>query len=195
MNKNVIRIMTIAGFIALTQGCSLKPQYLHLDPAVNAATANAPAGSGTIALSVEDSRSTTKLGEVGDPDRKMVDVSLEEDFRPVLYAKIADALTQRGFKVVPAGEDADRTLIVNVRRLELSSRKQPLTFDTELRAEVSAESRHGEDSYDKLFYVRTHKETAGPPYLKDSNALVNSAVSQSLEDLLSDEKLLEFLAR
>lgn len=195
MNKNLIRIMTIAGLFALAQGCSLKPQFLHLDPAISTTTASTATGSGTIALSVEDSRSTTKLGEVGDPDRKMVDVSLEEDFRPMLYAKISDALTQRGFKIVPAGEDADRTLIVNVRRLELSSRKQPLTFDTELRAEVSAEARHGEDSYDKLFYVRTHKETAGPPYLKDSNGLVNSAVSQALDDLISDDKLQEFLVR
>jgi hypothetical protein len=126
----------------------------------------------------------------------MVEVSLTEDFKPQLFEEVRDALTEMGFNVVPAGgEESDRTLQIDVRRLELTSVKQPFVFDTELRAELGAVATNGGDTYDRLYYVRTRKETAGPPYLKDSNALINTAVSQALEDLLSDERLLELLAR
>jgi hypothetical protein len=38
-----------------------------------------------IGLRVADERTVKKLGEVGDPDRKMVDVVVEEDPAPVIY--------------------------------------------------------------------------------------------------------------
>ena len=43
--------------------------------------------------------------------------------------------------------------------------------------------------------VRTRKESAAPPFEKDSTALVNTAVSQALEDLVADENILGLLTR
>ena len=60
---------------------------------------------------------------------------------------------------------------------------------------MTASAKNDNETYDRLFYVRSFKETAAPPFLKDSNALVNTAVSQALEDILTDEKMLQLLAR
>jgi uncharacterized lipoprotein len=193
--KNTARHLIFLTFIVLLPACALTPQQLHLEPSVTVKPK--PVADGTmVAVAVEDTRTATKLGEVGDPNTQMVEVSLTEDFKPQLFEEVRDALTEMGFNVVPAGgEESDRTLQIDVRRLELTSVKQPFVFDTELRAELGAVATNGGDTYDRLYYVRTRKETAGPPYLKDSNALINTAVSQALEDLLSDERLLELLAR
>lgn len=181
-------------FAALLQGCALKTQNLHLDPQLQTAATKVADGA-LIGLAVRDAREDKKLGEVGDPNTKMVDVRLDENFAPLLYDRISKALTERGFKIVPYSDALTRSLQVEVRRLELSSVKQPFQFETELRAEVAAVARGENETFDRLFYVRTYKESAGPPYRKDSNALVNTAVSRAIDDMLSDDKLLEMLAR
>ena len=177
-----------------TQGCTLKPQYLHIDPEVKVKEESIGAGK-TIGLRVTDERSDKKLGEVGDPDRKMVDVMVVEDPSPAVYDRVKQALTRLGFSVQPSGDTLDPALNISIRKLELQSVKRPLTFETELRAEVAAHAVNGTATYDRQFNVRTRKDGAAPPYQKDSTLLVNTALSQALEDLLSDEQLLALLAR
>lgn len=191
--KSIILSLTLAA-VSVLSACALTPQNLRLDPQVSMQPARVASGT-IVGLGIEDSRSSQKLGEVGDPNTKMVDVSLTEDFRPRLYAEISRTLTALGFSVVPYSDNLERAITVDVRRLELSSVKQPFVFDTELNAELGAVARNGGDTYDRLYYVRTRKETAGPPYVKDSNALVNTAVAQALQDILSDERLFELLKR
>jgi uncharacterized lipoprotein YajG len=185
----------LLGAAAMLHGCSLKPQALRLDPEpVKIQPSEAGAGT-TVALEVADLRPTKKLGEVGDPNNKMVDVSMEEDPSPRIYERVKEALARQGFDVVPWTEGAEPSLKLELRKLDLQSLKTPLTFETELRAEVAAHAKKGNSYYDRQFNVRTRKDGAAPPYEKDSNALVNTAVSQALEDLLSDEQLIGTLTR
>lgn len=177
------------------QACSLKPQNLRIDPQ-QIRIQESQIGSGTtVGLQVTDARPTKKLGEVGDPDNKMVDVSVEEDPSPKIYERVKEALTRMGFTVVPFSEGADPSLKVEVGKLELQSVKTPFTFETELRAELAAHAAKANGYYDRQFNVRTRKDGAAPPYEKDSTALVNTAISQALEDLLADEQLLGTLGR
>ena len=192
MNKAALFLVLAANVVL--GACALTPQQLHLDPSVS--IQGEAVGDGTpLAVFVQDHRTDSKLGDVGDPNTQMVEVSLTEDFKPRLLEEVGKALAALGFKVVSEEQEAARSLQIAVRRLELSSVKQAFVFDTELRAELGAVGTNAGDTYDRVYYVRTRKETAGPPYLKDSNALVNTAVSQALEDMLNDERLLEMLAR
>jgi uncharacterized lipoprotein YajG len=183
--------------VALTvgvQGCTLKPQFLRIDPEIKVKEEQIGNGK-TIGVRIADSRVDKKLGEVGDPDRNMVDVRVEEDPSPAIYERVKQALVRLGFSVQPYSETMDRTLDIQIRKLELQSVKQPLTFDTELRAEVAARAVNPTAHYDRQFNVRTRKVGAAPPYEKDSTMLVNTALSQALEDLLSDEQLIATLAQ
>jgi uncharacterized lipoprotein YajG len=125
----------------------------------------------------------------------MVDVVVEEDPSPFVYERVKNALTRLGFAVVPYDDAQQRTMKVEIRKLELQSEKTPVTFETELRAEVAAHATNVDSRYDRQVNVRTRKDGAVPPYEKDSAALVNTAVSQALEDLLADEALLAMLAK
>lgn len=177
------------------QACSLQPQKLRLDPQ-QVRVQESQVGKGTtVGLKVDDARPSKKLGEVGDPDNKMVDVSVEEDPSPKIYQRVSDALARMGFTVVPYSEGSDPSLKLEIRKLELKSVKTPFTFETELRAEVAAHAAKANGYYDRQFNVRTRKDGAAPPFEKDSTALVNTAISQALEDLLADEQLLGTLAR
>ncbi|HVY06332.1 MAG TPA: YajG family lipoprotein [Burkholderiales bacterium] len=191
--RNLLAI-GVAGLMLAVQGCSLKPQYLRLDPEVK--VMNEQVGDNkVVGLRVSDARADKKLGEVGDPDRKMVEVRVDEDPSPAIYGRVKQALTKLGYSVEPFGESMERTLDIKIIKLELQSVKEPLTFNTDLRAEVVGHAINASSSYDRQFNVRTRREGAAPPYEKDSTALVNTALSQALEDLLSDEKLLALLAK
>ena len=194
MRTKILLILSVVMMLAGAQGCSLKPQNLRIDPEVKVTEAQV-GNSKTVGLQVSDFRPDKKLGEVGDPDRKMVDVRVDEDPSPAIYERVKKALTSLGFSVQPYSDAMDRTLDIKIRKLELQSVKKPLTFDTELRAEVSAHAVNSTEFYDRQFNVRTRKDGAAPPYENDSTVLVNTAVSQALEDLLADEELLAMLAR
>ena len=193
---NAIRSLGVLVIVlaAVTQGCALKPQKLHLDPDV--AYNGEPTTSDTlIGFSFSDDRPTQLLGEVGDPNKEMVPVTLDENFIPLLTEKLTAGLEKRGFKAVPESDAMTRSLKVSIDSLVLNSVKTPVTFQTELKAEVTAAAVNGNERYQRVYYVRTYQETAGPPYEKHSNQLVNQAVSQALNEVLKDNKLFDMLAR
>ena len=78
MKAKILLAATAIALLAGIQGCSLKTQHLRIDPEVKVKEGQS-ASNKTIGLKVSDSRPDKKLGEVGDPDRKMVDVMVEEE--------------------------------------------------------------------------------------------------------------------
>lgn len=178
----------------LFQGCTLKTQNLHLDPSIDAA--GEPITSDTrIGLEVVDNRPSKKLGEVGDPNKEMFDVVLDEDFTALVRDRMKEVLESRGFDVVLGTGVMTRSITVAISGLELSSVKRPFDFETEIRANVLAVATNADASYDRVYFVRTRKTTAGPPFERRSNQLVNEAVSQALSDLANDENLFDMLVR
>ena len=178
----------------LFQGCTLKTQNLHLDPSIDAA--GEPITSDTrIGLEVVDNRPSKKLGEVGDPNKEMFDVVLDEDFTALVRDRMKEVLESRGFDVVLGTGVMTRSITVAISGLELSSVKRPFDFETEIRANVLAVATNADASYDRVYFVRTRKTTAGPPFERQSNQLVNEAVSQALSDLANDENLFDMLVR
>ena len=194
MNSRILLVTAVVALLSGAPGCSLNHQYLRIDPEVKVTQAQIGDGK-EVGLRVSDSRSNKKLGEVGDPDRKMVDVRVDEDPSPAIYERVRRALIRLGFAVQPYDNSMDRTLDIKLLSLQLESVKKPLTFDTELRVEVAAHTVNSTAYYDQQFNVRTRKTGAAPPYEKDSTLLVNTAVSQALEDMLADQELLNMLAR
>ena len=179
---------------AVIQGCALTPQHLHLDPEVE--FTEKPVTSDTLlGIAVVDARPSQKLGEVGDPNKEMVPVTLDEDFVPLLTEIVTEGVEKRGFSAVPESNAMNRSLVVEINSLVLNSVKTPVTFQTELKAEVSALANNAREKYERVYYVRTYQETAGPPYQKHSDSLVNQAISQALTEMFSDDKLFELLAR
>ncbi len=178
----------------VVQGCALKPQKVQLDPDVGYTGEVAPSEI-LVGFAVADTRPTKKLGEVADAHQTKVDVTIDGDFVPLLTERLAAGIEQRGFKVAAGNPAINRTLMVKVNNMTLNSVKTPLTFRTELRAEVTAVAYNESDYYERVYYVRTYQDTAGPPYEKQSAKLINQALSQALTEVLKDDKLFSMLAR
>jgi uncharacterized lipoprotein YajG len=194
MNTRLTALLTAIGLVVVAQGCTLQNQNLRIDPVIKVAKSDIGAGK-IVGLGVTDVRTNKKLGEVGDPDREMFDVVVEEDPSPAIYDRVKGGLEALGFTVVPTSEAMRRTLNVELRSLELSSVKTPFTFETELRASIGSRATNDTAFHERQFNVRTRKDGAAPPFERDSTALVNTAISQALEDMFADEELLNLLAQ
>ncbi len=185
-------IVTIA-FAAALQGCALAPENIRVAPIFDLP----PSLVGTpkpLVVAVADTREAKKLGEVGDPNREMYDVSVNEDPSAAIYRSVSTALSKLGYAIVaysPGGKDADLT--IELQTLKLDSDKRAFDFLTTLNAEVVAHARSANESFDKKYSVREEMNTAGPAYARDSTRLVNTAISTALQDMLSDQQLLDTL--
>ena len=71
---------------------------MHLDPEVEYSGELSPSEI-LIGFSVADGRPTKKLGEIGDAHQAKVDVTIEEDFVPLLTERLTEGIEQRGFMV------------------------------------------------------------------------------------------------
>jgi uncharacterized lipoprotein YajG len=190
--KNTLWMAVTIGSLAMLQGCALKPQDIRIDPSIELSKAQT-GDAKSIGVTVSDARPTKKLGQVGDPDGKMVDVSANQDAGPVIYSRVSNALSDLGYKVTPHAEGTDPSLKIEVQSLKLDSDKRAFDFLTTLRAEVTARVVNGTSRFERVYTVNQSMNSAGPSYKSESSRLVNAAVSMALEDMLSDQKLLEAL--
>lgn len=190
---NAIKWLCAAlGVAAILQGCALHNQDIRIDPNIDMPKSMTGSDK-TIGLAVSDARETKKLGEVGDPNRQMFDIAVNEDPSPAIRTRVAAALGKLGYKVEPYQEGMEPSLKIEVQTLKLNSDKRALDFLTTLHAEVTAHAHSGTESFDKTFTVDQSMNTAGPAYKRDTTRLVNGAVSMALTDLLSDQQLLDTL--
>jgi uncharacterized lipoprotein YajG len=180
------------GVFAIIQGCALHPENIRIDPTID--LPHSLMGSArTIGVAVSDAREVKKLGEVGDPNREMYDISVNEDPSPAIYSRVSNALAKLGYKVVPYTEGMEPSLKIDVETLKLDSDKRAFDFLTTLHAEVAAHARNGKEFLDKKYTVNQSMNTAGPAYITDTTRLVNAAVSAALQDMLADQQLLDTL--
>lgn len=182
------------GVIAILEGCALHPENIRIDPAIDLQK-SLVGGTNTIGVAASDARATKKIGEVGDPNRQMYDISVNEDPGPAIFSRVSGALGKLGYKVTPYAEGMEPSLKIEVETLKLDSDKRAFDFLTTLHAEVTAHARNGKESLDKTYVVDQSMNTAGPAYTSDTTRLVNTAVSTALQDMLADQRLLDVLNR
>ncbi len=180
------------GVLAVIQGCSLQPENIRVDPTID--LPQSLVGSArTIGVAVSDTRESRKLGEVGDPNRELYPISVNEDPSPVIYSRVSNALSRLGYKVVPYTDGMEPSLKIDVTTLKLDSDKRAFDFLTTLHAEVAAHARNGSEFLDEKYTASQSMNTAGPAYTGDTARMVNAVVSMALQDMLADQKLLDTL--
>jgi uncharacterized lipoprotein YajG len=180
--------------ILLLQGCSLRPQNIKLDPPVTVSPSSVGQGK-VVWVQVNDARLRKTLGNVGNPDSKITQVSVEHDFSKTVYQRVAAALRDLGFVAQPTPGPDERSLIVEVRDLKYQSLKQTVTFATEASVSIAGMARNGVDHYDRVYNAGEQKTGPLMPDEKERAETVNRVVAAALEDMLNDPRLTGLLAQ
>lgn len=180
--------------LALSLGCTTKPQNIRLDPPVQVARSTVGQGK-TVWLQVKDARPRKTLGVVGDLEAKYAHVSIEDDPSSALYQRLSAGLLAMGFAVQPTGTADQRALNVEVREIDYESLRKGLAYDTQAKVVVSAVGENEGERYERLYSAGETKSAAFLPSASDNSRTVNALVSTTLQDMLSDDKLIGVLAR
>jgi uncharacterized lipoprotein YajG len=179
--------------VALFQGCSLRPQNIKLDPPVEVAPSNV--GQGKIVwVQVKDARVRKTLGNVGDPEGRFTQVSVDDDFSLTVYQRVSAAMHKIGFVASPTPGPDDRKLVIEVRELKYQSLKQTLTFATEVSVSLVAMATHGNEHYDRVYNAGEQKTGPLMPDERERAEAVNRVVGVALDDMLNDSRLIAVLA-
>lgn len=180
--------------VLLLQGCSLRPQNIKLDPPVEVAPSNVGQGK-MVWVQIRDARARKTLGNVGDPDGRFTQVSVDDDFSSTVYQRVSAAMRKIGFVAQPTPAPDERKLVIEVRELKYQSLKQTLTFATDVSVSIIAMATNGNEHYDRVYNAGEQKTSPLLPDEKERAQTVNKVVGMALDDMLNDSRLVGLLAQ
>ncbi len=190
-NQSFLAVFSV---VALLQGCAPKAQTVHLAP--HAEEHQSSAGQGkVVGLAVTDVRPEKKVGMVGDPNAKLVAISAEDESTAGIYNATTEALRHLGFTVRQASAETDPSLRIELRELSYQSLKTPFTFETKGKVTLTALAQNGTALYQRTYKANKSSSSGTPPTPRETEKAINELVSMALEDLVSDEQLVEVLTK
>jgi uncharacterized lipoprotein YajG len=193
MNSTAKKLAMI-GLALAVQGCAMKAQDIHLDPQLTLKAA--PGADKVVGVEAHDTRPTRLLGVVGVVDPRRAEISSKEDAGPALYVRVANGLKAQGFSVKAVGDSDDRVLRVEIAELAYQTTKSnSVTDEVEVVARVIGRARNKGEWHDRQFTVTKKKSVGVLPGVEENTRFVNDAVAQALNDMLSDQVLIDLLSK
>lgn len=177
---------------AMLTGCAFQPQKVTLQPAV--AITQGTEGQGvSVEVRVVDERPSTSLGRRGTAYGAAAEITAGSDLEAVVRNKISEALSAHGFNVNDGGA-SDARLKVEVHLLEYSTSQGFWTGGVQIQGALKAVAAKGGGTYEQMYRSNREERVAVVPTAKTNEEWINSALSDVLTQLVSDQKLIEFLA-
>ena len=187
-----LRIIGIA-LASLLTGCAFTPQAVVLKPEVHTAGSTVGINS-PLFLNVIDERTKTTLGTrgVGGVGEEL---TISGDLTTIVKSALQDGLSKKGFEFDPS-QKSTRQLRVELRALDY--RVLMGFWAGTLKTESALKGiciTNGTRAYEKL-YRGSHEESVQVVQGEEANnRFVNIALSSSINRLLSDDALIECLAK
>lgn len=184
----MLRVLA-AGLLA---GCAWVPQKLSLAPQVRVPASNLGNGA-TVVVKVLDIRPTSRIGSRG-IDARGAEITTQQNVAAILQQKIIQGLNQQGFKAAPSSEEPAQVLKVELRILQYTTAMDFWQGTIRAKAGIQAYLKAKERIYDQPYVAEREEHVVEAPGANTNERLINGAISDVLERLLTDEKLLKLLA-
>ena len=183
----------VLGSLILT-GCAFSPQKANLRPLVDI-TQGAEGQGITVAVRVVDERPSQSLGRRGTAYGAAAEITSGSDLETVVRVKVSTALSARGFTVNAAGVASNAKLTVEIRLLEYSTSQGFWTGGVQIQGALKALASKNGNDYEQFYRSNKEERVAVVPTAKTNEEWINAALSDVLNQLASDPKLIDFLAR
>jgi uncharacterized lipoprotein len=173
--------------------CAHTPQPVTLSPKPKIAE-HAVGGFLTVAVRVVDARPAPGAADVPSARAARERFPITGDLVDAVRSQVMDGLEHQGFRPAPDSGDGDRSLTVEVRRLDHGVLSGCGSSDINATAALKAVARRPDGTYEVTHQVGEHRKVAFGPTRKDVAATVNGALEGALQRILEDDRLLDFLA-
>ena len=146
-----------------------------------------------MAVRVFDQRRTKTIGYRG-VDSKNAAITTDQNLAVLFQAKILEGLARKGFKAVRYGEQPGRLLTVEIRQIEYKTDMEFWKGTIQVDAALNAWSVKEDARHERVYRGQRSDTTMEAPRAKTNERLINGAISDAVQNLLEDERLVHFLA-
>lgn len=190
MNKSLFLVF----LLSLLGGCALTPQKVAVNPDVLVMESETGKGK-TVALKVTDTHADKILGYRTTRLEKDSIILTDSDIAKVVQEKIYEGLKKYGFSVDVASADAPRLLRVEVKTLQYSAPTGSWTGGIRIIATLNAVVKNGDTTYENLYQITNNETVIIKPSQGKNEELINKTLSDVLQRLLQDQKLIALLTK
>ena len=190
MNKFLFLVF----LLSLIGGCALTPQKVLVNPDVRVIESEAGKGK-TVALKVTDTRADKILGYRTTRLDKDSVVLTDSDIAKVVQQKLYEGLKKYGFNVDVLSEDAPRSLKVEVQTLQYSAPTGSWTGGIRILARLKVFVKNGDTTYENLYEIENKERVIIKPSQDKNEELINKTLSDVLQRMLHDQRLIALLAK
>lgn len=173
--------------------CARSPQIVVLSPRLADRPGNS-APQGTVELAVRDGRSSKVIGSRGGLDADISTISTEEDITPGLTKLLGQKLEDQGFTVVEPRTGGEVKLTVELQKLTYEMVDSRFT-EIKLSSAVGVTSSKGAETLTSRYETSRREEFATIPDEETNSEIINTVVGRNLDEMLGDEKLLDFMSK
>ena len=191
LSLRTILAVTLLGLAAAS--CARSPQVVTLSPALTGPPGKI-AGPRTVELSVRDDRSSKVIGSRGGLYAQTSTITTEDDISPGLTELLTQKLEQQGYIVVPPGSGGQAKLSVALQKLTYETGGALLT-GIKVSSSVGVTCTKGGETLTSRYVTNHREEFATAPNAKKNSELINMVVGRSLDQMLGDRELRDFMTK
>lgn len=188
------KLSLVALAAALLSGCAFNAQTVQLNPTV-ASSQHSTAGQGvSVAVHVVDERASQSLGHRGGAGGAAAEITTNSDVAAVVSEQVTQALQNDGFTVLGPNAQGNAGLTVEVRLLNYSTSVGFWTGGIQIEATLEAKAQKSGKSFEQMYRVKNEQRVVVVPTADKNAEWINAALGEAITKLVTDPKLLAFLA-
>lgn len=169
--------------------CTNMPQSVRLDPVLHVPTDSMGKGV-SVYVATKDNRGDAKLGYRG---ADTIPITTRQDMVILMQEKIGEGLKARAFTIVQDTTQASG-LTVSIERIQYAVDGRFLHSKIRCESTVRATATRGNTEFSRLYKFEDKSAYLFLPSEKANQKRINNLVSETLDRILNDDKLISFLA-
>lgn len=191
MNRRYLGLALVATF-AFLQGCAFTPQKANISPRISVQASN-EGKNVQVGVRILDERPSKSLGRRGTAYGAAAEITSEQELAVVVQQQVIEALRKKGFSPVDFNSPNNAKLTVEIRLLEYSTSQGFWTGGVHVKGALKAVAQKSGDNYEKLYRIEKEERVMVVPTAESNEALINTALSDLLGQMLDDSALIKLL--
>ncbi|WP_223428179.1 YajG family lipoprotein [Alcanivorax limicola] len=196
IRSTATRVWLVACLAALLSACGLSPQVINIQPEPEVSRSSL-GGNASVSVTARDAREGDAFGSRGGIYQETSLIRPANDVPKALYEAVTQGLHQQGFNALNPSADAT-TLEVRLTELSYVPADTSVVNRIEVSARIEAigrrESPDGSVEHTGRYQSSVTHDMPITPSARRNEVMINDVLERTLVRLLSDPKLLSFLA-
>lgn len=193
--RNIIKCLFVAALLLSLTACAFVPEKVHLQPQIAPIPTKDIGHGQTVAVQVLDARGDTTLGGRATGYGPAASITLADNIQNTVLNALYQGLQDYGFKPIPYRDDVARKLTVHIISLNYKQQAGFWTAATIVNSTMEANAENKQKTYDRIYRAKRSSDIVITPTSGQDSQKINAVFSNTLNQMLQDQNLMNFLGK